>query len=214
MIGPGVVRIEALRAFTALVELQIPELAGHTCAGQAPSSEKEETPNLSIEPGRWMFLPEQAAQHAVLPGNVVVYEVGNHEAACVVSIVAPTVGQRATLESKVLDLFNSNVHPLTGMMMPGVLVFSVSACPELSRWSCSFELDNDEWNEAGAHDRRLESRIVVTATIPALTIRRPIYDIRTLVLGVAQLPPAPAIAVPPVELVTIDINGHIAPFTP
>jgi hypothetical protein len=210
----GIVRIEALRAFTALIELMIPELAGKTCAGQAPSGEDEEIPNLSIEPGRWRFVPEQSSIHATLPGNVAVYEVGNHEVPCVVSIVAGSVGERALLEAKVLDLFYSGRHPLTGLAMPGVIVLQVSSCPDLSHWSCSFDLDSDEWNEQHALDRRYESRIIVDVTIPALTVRRPVYTIEQLVLGVQQLPPATAVAVPPVELVTIDINGHIEPFTP
>lgn len=212
MIG-GVVRIEALRAFCALVELEIPELAGRTCAGQAPSSEMEELPNLSIEPAEWMFEREQARMVATLPGNVAVFEVGNHEAACSISIVAGTVGQRALLEAKVLDLFLRSVHPLTGQAMPGVVVFSVAACPELSRWSCSFDLESDRWDEHAALDRRYESRIAVTATIPALTVRRPVYSIAQLILGVAEIPTSNR-PVPPTELVTINIDGTLQAFAP
>lgn len=213
MIG-GVIRIEALRAFTALVEQQIPELAGRTCAGQAPSSELERTPNLSIEPGRWVYDPEQVRQVATLPGNVAVYEVGNHEAPCVVSIIANTTSKRAEIEAKVLDLFYSSVHPLTGLAMPGVLVFAVSECPDLSEWSCSFDLDTDEWVETAAFDRRYESRLMVTATVPALTVRRPVYTIEKLVLGVAELATPSRPAPPPSELVTINIDGTLQAFTP
>lgn len=211
MIG-GVVRIEALRAFCALVELEIPELAGRTCAGQAPSSEMEELPNLSIEPAKWAFMREQAREVARLPGNVAVFEVGNHEAPCAISIVAGTPGQRAALEAKVIDLFLRTTHPITGNAMPGVIVFSVTACPELSRWTCSFDLEDDGWDEGAALDRRYESRITVTATIPALTVRRPVYSIAELVLGVAEITAhRPA---PPTELVTINIDGTLQAFAP
>jgi hypothetical protein len=208
----GVVRIEALRAFCALVELEIPELAGRTCAGQAPSSEMEELPNLSIEPAEWAFQREQARVVARLPGDVAVFEVGNHEAPCAVSIVAGTPGQRASLEAKVIDLFLRTVHPATGAAMPGVIVLSITACPELSRWTCSFDLESDAWNESAALDRRYESRITVTATIPALTVRRPVYSIAELVLGVAEITEhRPA---PPTELVTINADGTLQAFAP
>jgi hypothetical protein len=205
----GVVRIEALRAFCALVELEIPELAGRTCAGQAPSSEIEELPNLSIEPGEWMFDREQARIVARLPGNVAVYEVGNHEAPCAISIVAGTLGQRAAIEAKVIDLFLRSTHPLTGMSMPGVVVLQVTACPELSRWSCSFDLESDRWDESAALDRRYESRIAVTATIPALTVRRPVYSIDRLLLGVAEMSTPSRPAPPPTELVSINADGTL-----
>lgn len=212
-----VVRIEALEAFTALVERMIPELAGHTCAGQAPSSEMEELPNLSIEPSRWRYVMDDAAQTATLPGNVVVYDVGNHEAACVVSIMATSPRQRATIEAKVIDLFLRSKHPLSGMHMPGVLSFLVSDCPEVSRWACSFDLDSDEWVETLALDRRYESRIMINATVPALTIDAPVYTISTLILGVTgdfDTTLTPTTAVPPlVELVTINADGTISPAT-
>lgn len=207
-----VVRIEALEAFTALVELSIPELIGRTCAGQAPSSELEKVPNLSIEPSKWTYVMDQAQQTATLPGNVVIYDVGNHEASCVVSIIATSPRQRAALEQQVIDLFLAGKHPLTGMHHPGVISFRVSDCPEVSRWSCSFELDSDEWVETLAMDRRYESRIVVNATVPALTVDFPVYTISALVLGVAAdttLDPAAAPAPANVELVTINIDGTI-----
>lgn len=205
-----VVRIEALEAFTALIEREIPELAGHTCAGQAPSSELERLPNLSIEPSRWMFDADQQAEHAVLPGNVVVYDNGNHEANCAISIMATSPRQRAKLEAKVISLFLGGEHPLTGMPMPGVLVFQISDCPEVSRWSCSFDLDDDQWVETFALDRRYESRIAVTARIPALSVRRPVYSISQLILGVAADPVTPP-AQPTVDVVTINFDGSISP---
>lgn len=202
-----VVRIDALCALGALIEAQIPELAGRVCVGTQPSSHMEELPNLSIEPAKWRWLPDVALESVVLPGNRLVYDVGNHEASCVLSIVAATPGERWTLEAKVLDLFLSQVHPLTGMRLPGVIVLAVSSCPELARWSCSFDLDDDEWVDTLALDRRYESRIAVTATIPALTVSAPVYTIEQLLLGVQQLPPAPSAPVPPTELITINVDG-------
>lgn len=207
----GVVRIEALRALAKLFELRIPELRGHVCVGV--SSEHEEVPNLSIQPTRWTYLPDQANEHATLPGNVVVWDCGDHQCTCVLSILAATPGQRAALEAKVLDVFLSSRHPLTDMPRPGVLVMPITACPALDLWTASFELESDEWIDTLALDRRFESRLVVNAIIPALTIQTPVYTINELILGVTEdmdTTFTPATAIPPaVELVTINEDGTI-----
>lgn len=206
----SVVRIEALRALAAWIELRIPELAGHVCPGQAPSGEMEHVPNLSIQPGKWAWLSEQQTQHATLPGNRVVYHVGTHEAPCVLSIIAGSPAERWTIEDKVLDLFRG-AENAEGWPTPGVLVFPVAAIPELSRWACSFDLESDEWIPVGM-DRRCESRIATTATIPALTVDTPVYTIAQLRLALEQQASSTA---PPsaVEVVTINDDGTISPAT-
>lgn len=209
-----VVRIEALRALGALIEASIPELAGRVCVGVAPSSHVEELPNLSIEPSTWRWMPDTVQETVSLPGNRLVYNMGTHEAGCVLSIVTATPGERWTIEAKVIDLFMGRTHPLTGLHMPGVIVLAVTACPELAQWACSFDLDTDEWVDTAALDRRYESRIMVTATIPALTVAAPVYTIEQLLLGVQQLPPAPSTPVPPVELVSINVDGTFERVTP
>lgn len=214
----SVVRIEALRALAALIELQIPELAGHVCTGVAPSSEFEHVPNLSIQPTKWRFDAEQAEIAASLPGNTVVWNVGEHSCAMVLSILAASPAQRWEIEAKVLDLFLSSVHPLTGHHRPGVIVIPVTACPELSEWSAAFELESDEWSDTMALERRYESRIVVNGIIPALTIERAVYTIQQLILGVTadmDTTFTPATAIPPaVELVSITEDGAISSYEP
>lgn len=208
----GIVRIEALRTLGALFEARIPELAGHVCVGV--SSEHEEVPNLSIQPTQWTYDPQQADEHTSLPGNVLVWNVGEHAAACVISIVTATPGQRWELEQKVLDVFLGSVHPLTGYHMPGVVCLPVTQCPQLGEWSAAYELDSDEWGDALALDRRYESRISITAHIPALVIETPVYTIEQLFLGVTEdmtTTFTPATAIPPaVELVTINEDGTIS----
>lgn len=210
----GVVRIEALRALAALIEANIPELLERVCTGVAPSSEHEAVPNLSIQPTKWSYQPEQAGEHVSLPGNVLVWNVGEHECAMVLSLVTATPAQRWELEAKILDLFLSSVHPLTGYHRAGVVVLPVAACPQLGEWFCSFELDSDEWNDTLALDRRYESRMVITAHIPALTIERPVYTLNELILGVTEdmdTTLTVATAIPPtVELITINEDGTIS----
>lgn len=216
----AVVRIAALEAFTALIEQQIPALAGRTCAGQAPSSELEEIPNLSIEPSRWTYEMDSvgdAQQVALLPGNIAVWDVGYHEAMCSISILAATPRQRALLEQQVLDLFLGAKHPLTGMHQPGLLSFQVSACPEVGQFATVFFLEDDEWIEALALDRRYESRIGVGCWIPALTIEQPVYQLQSLQLAVGASPTTDVAADPalpvttPLDLVIINADGTVSP---
>lgn len=210
----SVVRIEALRALAALLQTAIPELSGHVCTGTPPSSEFEHVPNLAIMPSKWTYDPEQEDERATLPGNRVVYRVGEHNCACVLSLVTGTVGERWTLEAKILDLFLRAKHPLTGHRQPGVIVLSINSLPELARWVASFELESDEWNDQLALDRRYESRIVINAHIPALVVDSPVYTIEQLILGVTEdmsTTFTPATAIPPaVELVVINQDGSIS----
>lgn len=212
----SVVRIEALRALAALVELRIPELADSVCVGV--QGEHEEYPNLSIQPTRWNYSPEQAEQRATLPGNRVVYMLGEHECACVLSVMATNPTQRAEIEAKVIELFTGSRHPLTGIHIPGCLIMPVVACPQLGDWFATFDLESDEWSDANAFDKRFESRIIVTATIPALAVDQPVYTINDLILGVTEdrtTAFTPATAIPPaVELVKINEDGSIEPWTP
>jgi hypothetical protein len=212
----SVVRIEALRALARLIELAIPELEGHVCVGVAPSGEKEEIPNVSINPSRWAFEPYQEAIYepaATLPGHRVVFEIGNHECAVAISVVAATPAQRWELEDQILGLFLQQKHPLSGFRMPGTIMIPVTAIPELASWTATYDLDTDEWIDALAIDRRYESKIMATCLIPALTVDEPVYTIEQLLLGVRPLPP-PGAAAPAVSLVTINVDGSIAPFVP
>lgn len=205
-----VVKIEALRALAAYIELQIPELAGRTSPGVATSSQDEPLPSLGLEPdGVWDFDGYQATPHAVLPGNQVVYLVGWHEGALALSLVTATPGERFTLEHQIMDLFLGAVHPLTGMAIPGSVTIAVTSCPALSKWSCSFDLESTHWIETHDMDRRYESRIVVGATVPALTLRRAVYTIEQLLMAIdANQPTRPG--APPPELVKINPDGTVA----
>jgi hypothetical protein len=214
----SVVRIEALRALAALIQLEIPELQGHVCTGVAPAGELEAFPNVSIQPTKWTYNPEQAEERATLPGNRQVMRVGEHECACVLSVVATSPAQRWELEDKILNLFLRTRHPLTGVHMPGVIVLPITACPELGAWFATYDLESDEWIDTLALDRIYESRIVITATVPALVVDTPVYTIESLILGVTEdltTSFSPSTAIPPaVELVRINSDGSIAQWTP
>lgn len=209
-----IVKIHALEALAALIGCEIPELEGHTCV-DVPAGEMETVPNLSIEAGRWTFDPEQEAEHAILPGNRVVYDVGDHVAPCVISIVTATPAQRRRLEAEVIDLFLRQKHPVTGWPLVGVIMIPISACPDVAQWVCGFDLDSEEWMSHKL-DRRYESRIMITATVPALTVDRAVYTLNQLRLGLQAQDAKPideAAATAPIELVTINDDGTISPAT-
>lgn len=209
MIGDAIVRIAALEALAALISATIPELDGHVCAGIAPSSEYETVPNVSINPSRWTFDPDGTHEHASLPGNVLVWNVGQHTCACTISVVASSPRQRARIEAKIIDLFLSQESD-DGFLRAGVIVMPITACPELSTWFASFELESDEWSDVQALDRRYESRIVCNGIIPALTIGRPVYTINSLILGVEVQASSTARASSVLPLVTINEDGSIS----
>lgn len=214
----AIVRLEALNALAALLQLEVPGLQC-ICEGVAPPSEQECYPNASLQPTRWTYEPEQREEHKTLPGNVAVFNVGQHSAPMVISIVTSTLQDRHEIEAKILNLFLGAEHPLTGMAMPGVLCLPVTACPELGDWLASFELESDEWNNADAFDRRYESKIIVTAIIPALTVKRNVYSVNELRLGLTpdmskQFAPSPFVTASDVEVVRINEDGTISPVTP
>ena len=208
----AIVRLEALQALELAIEALIPGLDCF-CVDQSPPSELECFPSVSLMPTRWTFEPEQALEARTLPGNVQVWNVGQHTSPVMISILATTLHERYVIEAKILDLFLSQRHPLTGIHRPGILVLPVNACPELGEWLASFELESDEWNNSSAFDRRYESRIMITAIIPALTIERPVYTIDELQLGLTPdmtrtFTPATFLA-SDVEVVSISEDGTI-----
>jgi hypothetical protein len=207
----SIVRLEALRALEALITLAIPVLYGRVCVDVAPSSEFEELPNLTMYPSRWRYEPAQALEQRTLPGNAIVWNVGSYTTTMVINIVAASGTQRAQLEAEVLNLFLSSRHPLTGMRRAGVLVVPVTSCRELETWLAAFELDSDEWINDAALSHRYESKILVTAIVPALVVERPVYTIETLTMHTETPPDLDLANIPTdTEVVTINLDGTIS----
>jgi hypothetical protein len=212
----SVVRLDAMEALARIIGCEIPLLEGHICVGQAPSSEVQEYPHLSIDPaGRWNYDPQQQEQKATLPGGRTVYNVGDHEVSVQLRLVTTTPRQRAELEQRVIDIFLAGEDPVSGLPRPGVVVVHVSACPALYRWPAAFELEGDEWDDEKAFDAQLTSIVTVRASIPALVTRCGEYTIQTLRLGIIndlEAPVSPAMS-PPVEVVQIHEDGSITPVS-
>ena len=204
----SVVRIEALKALAAVIEAAVPDLAGKVLTEQQPPGAVQTYPTLTLVVGRLKYFPDQESEYATIgdpaDGNVV-YNVGDRIGPLQLRLVASTIGQRRQLEQQITNLF------LSQEMRPGILVVPVTTCPELSDWIAAFEYEDDEWFDASAFDRKLESLIVVTAIIPALVARTGVRVIDRLVLGLTEDMTKPFTAdtmVPPdVETVLINQDG-------
>lgn len=209
----GVVRIEALRAFAAMIETAIPDLAGKVKAGQVPSGVDQTYPSLTIVPGPLSYEPAQDLEHATIgdpaAGNVV-FNVGAHSGPFQLRLVATTIGERWTLEQKIVNLF------MAQELRPGVIVVPVTSCPELGNWLAAFEYTSDQWIDTEAFDRKLESLITVNGIIPALIARTGVYEIDDLVIGLTDdfdtTFTTDTMVPPGVELVLINQDGTLSAY--
>jgi hypothetical protein len=210
----GAIRIEAFRELAARIEAAVPDLAGKVTIGQAPSDTEPTYPTLIIVPGLLKYEPAQELEHATIgdaADGVVVFNVGSHAGPVQLRILATTVEERYTLEQQVLDMF------LAEELRPGVVIVSVTTCPELGDWLAAFALDTDQWIDSATVEQ-LESSIMVNTTIPALVTRTAVYEASELVLGTtadfATAFDTDTMAAPAVEIVAIDEDGTITPYPP
>lgn len=209
----AVVSVEAFRALGALIAAAVPELVGKiNPTGQVESSRVQTYPTLTFVPGQLKFEPHQAIEHATIgdpDDGIVVFHVGERSGPLQLRIVATTPGERWTLEQRVLDAFSSQEG------REGVLVVDVTAIPGLGDWTASFELDNDQWQDAGAFDGKHESIVVVNAIVPVLVVRTGVYEIDDLVLGLtsnfAKVFTSSTMVPPDVEVIQIHEDGTISP---
>lgn len=209
----SIVRIEALKALKAMIETAVPALVGKVKVSQAAPGVEQTYPTLTIMPGTWRYEPYGEAEQATIgdpaDGNVV-FNVGAHSAPVQLRIVAATIGERMALEQEVTNLFMSQE------LRAGILVVPVTSCPDLSDWIAAFEYESDQWIDADAFDRKLESLIIVNGCIPALVARTEVYEINDLALGLTpdfDTAFTTDTMVPPgVELVLINQDGTISPY--
>lgn len=209
----AIVRLEALKSLGARIEAFVPALAGKVKTAQAPSGTDQTYPTLTIIPGPMKFESLQEVEHATIGaaslGNVV-FNVGAFSGPVQLRIVATTVGERMALEQGVTNLFMSQER------RAGIVITEVTACADLSTFLAAFEYDNDQWMDADAFDRKLESLIVVNGIIPALVARSGVYEIDELVLGLtADFTTAfttDTMVPPGVEVVQINEDGTFSPY--
>lgn len=157
----GSIRKEALRALAEAFACEIPNLRDRICVGQADPGHRLEFPHLVIDPVRWSYEPDQARIYANPAPDRVVLERGSHEGEIQIRIGASTTGEREDLEQRVIDVF------LGTELRPGILL-SDFEMEELGVVRCSWELDDDEWNDESAGDQEFYSTIGVLGTVPAL----------------------------------------------
>lgn len=173
----SVLRIRALEVLAECIAEEVPELAGHICAGPAEPNHKLEFPSLAIIPVRYFYQPEQAKEWRCPTHSDLVIEVGKHEARVVLRLGAATHRERVIIEQKVLDVF------LSQPLRPGVIVNQVADCFDAV---VAWELEDEEWEDERAFDQKWYSDINVLGQIPALVCRPGSYTIEQLQLGVTD----------------------------
>ena len=205
----AIVRLEVLKQLSAAITADVPDLAGKVCVGHAGASKLLSFPHMVILPIRWKYTPFQADEVHEPAADRVVMNVGYHQSIVQVRLGAKTQHERYALEQQVIDVF------LSTPMRPGVLLTEVTSCPELGDFTASWELDNDEWEDAKAFDSQFYSIIVLDATIPALVTRTGAWTIEQIQLGITDMLSAVDAdnfnTDPPVEVVQIHADGSISP---
>ena len=208
----AIVKLDALTNFAAAIATAIPALAGKITIQQAPSAQVKTFPNLAlVVAGKMTFDPAQRLISQDLGGNVLVWNVGCHEGMLQLQLTCSTTLDRATIEQELIDLLLSRIGG------PGVFVVPVVSSSVID-WVAAFEYEDATWMDQRALEREYESVISVNFIVPALLIESPVYDINTLVLGFTEdfttTPTADNFGPPLDELVSINQDGTIVPFTP
>lgn len=175
-----VVRHESLHALAEYVACNIPELDGQICVGQADPGHRQTFPSLAIDPVRWAYFPDQAAEVSSPAFDRVIHNVGRHESVVQLRIGAATVGERRELEQRVLDLF------LSTPLHPGVVLVTVRRCEAVGPFVASFTLDEDEWQDEMVFDGKAYSVVTATAIVPALATRLDAFPMNELEIGLSQ----------------------------
>jgi len=205
----AVVRLEAFRALQRAIEAAIP---GLEIVLVQKASGAECLPNLVITPVRFRYIPDQEEIVFEPDNQHIVLNVGRHEGTIQFRIAATNLQKRYELEQALLDVF------LGWEGHPGVLSTQVTACPSLGNFLASWELEDDEWDNAKTFDNRYESVLVITGIIPALVTRGGVPTVQQLQFGLTAdfektFTPTTFTAANGVELVQITESGTIAAIT-
>lgn len=210
----AVVKIDALTNLAAAIGAAIPALVAKIpiAIQQAPSAVMDQFPNAElILPGKLIYDPAQRLEQQDLGGGNVVWNVGAHEGPLQIRITCNTTIERATFEQQVIDLFNQ----IEGS--PGILPISITSSDAI-QWLAAFEYEDSQWSDVNAQSREYEAIITCNAVIPALVTTPGTQVIDTLVLGFTN-DTTDSITLsnfgpPLVELVQVNQDGSITPFTP
>jgi hypothetical protein len=201
----AVLRYEALILLAKCIGDAVPAIRGKICAGPAESPKRLGFPHLSINPIKFKYFPDQAAEPVELgdPDTTehargkVLLNVGRHEGLIQLRLGAQTARLRAELEEKILAVF------LGREGSPGVLVTPIPKCHNAT---VAWELDGDEWENEKAFDKKWYSIMTVMAQLPALVTRGSVYSIEELRLTLTEDLSTPIESVPAEEQETVQIS--------
>jgi hypothetical protein len=193
-------RLEGIRWLAEYLQEQIPALDGRVCEVQGEPGHQMSYPSLAITPVNFTYQPGQASFEYARYADRVVLDVGDYEGLLQLRLTTATLGQRYTLEEEILKAL------LETPLAPGTLTGQVTTCEEYGPFYVSFELNETDWDDRFAADRKYQSVITVNMSAPALTVRLEAYEVTELQLQ-TSIGTDPEIA----EEAIIDEDGNILP---
>jgi hypothetical protein len=212
----AVIRTCALESLADYLTCQVPELVDRVCVGVPPSGHEQTYPSMTINAVKWRTKIGEVEILAGAPPGILVQRVGHHEGLVQVRILAANDVERDELADKVIQAFLGFVDE-QGWEHPSTILTRLTECGYIP-WTACFDLDTDEAINLDAFDRKYEALLEVDATIPALTCRGNVPTVDQLLLGVTQYfttaYTSATMAAPAVEVVVINADGTIVPYTP
>jgi len=175
------VRQEALRRLGAEIEAAIPELVGKVEIHQVPPDYKQGFPKVAIVAGASMRY--QARQEGVVirtSASTVVVNVGSWATVVQLRLYCATPASRYDLEEKLTSLF------WRGENQPGLLLTTVTACPQLGDILASWDIGETDWDDEAAMSSLHYAVLTLNACIPALVVRTGVYSLDEIRLGVTD----------------------------
>jgi hypothetical protein len=193
----AILRLKALTQLAECITNLVPSLKGKICAGPAEAPHRLAFPHLAINPVRFQYFPDQAAEVKPLGATQVLLNVGRIEGTVQLRLGARTHVQRATLEEQILEVF------LQRPGSPGVLVTKVPQCHDAI---VAWELDTHTWANEKAFDKKWYSIMTVAAQLPALVTRGSVHTLEEIRLTLTEDLSTPITQVPADEQETVSVQ--------
>lgn len=177
----SVVRLEALRRLGAEIEAAIPELVGKVEIHQVPPDYKIGFPRVAIVAGASMrYQARQEGFVTRVSSSAIVVNVGSWSTVVQLRLYCATPASRYELEDKLTNLFWRVEN------QPGLLLTTVTACPQLGDILASWDIGDTDWDDEAAFSSQYFSVLTLDACIPALVTRAGVYSLNELRLGVTD----------------------------
>lgn len=225
-----IIKIRALERLRDVIACEVKELQGRICAGPGTRDHKLKFPHVALIPQKFSFLPHQADERDHVRDvdrdfgpMTAIFNVGTWQGTVQVRIGAKDPETRYRLEYYIEQTFLGNIDGTApdardiageGFLRPGVMLIDIPDCDDAR---CSFELEDDTWENEKVFTNEWYSIMNITANIPALVRAKGIPEIETLQLSLTQdldtsvTSIAEADALLDIETVNVAEDGTISP---